>query len=226
MKLAGSVDLTFYMENPLRSKLWTHPLIRKWIQNDRTQLVQFDYCQFGERWMKPTQIMAFNNKDFNPSTGRRCKREWLDKTSICSKTGSAHEVLSGLVPGTNKFKTAVACPYPHPLCNYWAPTVCNPQRQVKAEGRATDSLERNPTAGSHDANSDGAANAGGLMAIQGVPVPDEHYRTHLPKHPGCLACTNCKMQITQRRDKVRERQRRRTKTIDWKLPGPDKDKHH
>ena len=132
MKHAENYNLPFYFENPLRSKLWIHPLIKKWASHPRTTTVVFDYCQFGEEWMKPTQIMVFNNKDFNPSTGRRCKPEWLDKTSICSKTCSSHEVLSGLVPGTNKFKTAVACPYPHPLCKYWAPTVCNPQRQVKA----------------------------------------------------------------------------------------------
>ena len=188
MKLAESVDLPFYLENPLRSKLWIHPLIRKWISNPRTNLVQFDYCQFGEQWMKPTQIMCFNNKDFNPSIGRRCKPTWHDKTSICSRTGKAHEVLKGLVPGTKTYKTAVACPYPHQLCEYWSPTLCNPKRQEKAQGGSF-IREDKLSAGSHDAN-----NAGGLSAhaIQCEPVPDDHYLTHLPKKPGGAACTNCR----------------------------------
>ena len=102
MKLAESVNLPFYLENPLRSKLWIHPLVRKWIQHPKTTLVQFDYCQFGENWMKPTQILAFNNAKFNTSISRRCKPTWLDSTSLCSRTGLAHEVLKGKVPGTNQ----------------------------------------------------------------------------------------------------------------------------
>ena len=34
--------LPFYLENPLRSKLWLHPLVRKWVQHKDTNTVVFD----------------------------------------------------------------------------------------------------------------------------------------------------------------------------------------
>ena len=67
--------------------------------------------------------------------------------------------------------------------------------------------------GGHDANA----------ALVGERPPPEHYLTHLPKHPGCAACMNCKMQKTQRRDKVREREKRRRQTVDLALPANKKD---
>ena len=80
----------------------------------------------------------------------------------------------------------------------------SPTRTLEAEHRFR---------GGHDANA----------ALVGVPPPPEHYMTHLPKHPGCAACMNCKMQKTQRRDKMREREKRRRQTVDLTLPANKED---
>ena len=46
-KLCEPYNMPFYIENPLRSKLWRHPLVMKRIRHTKTRLVVFDYCQFG-----------------------------------------------------------------------------------------------------------------------------------------------------------------------------------
>ena len=43
--------------------------------------------------------------------------------------------------------------------------------------------------------------------------PAAHYLTHLPKHPGCSACNNCKVQRKHCRDRGEARKRRSTTTI-------------
>ena len=40
-----------------------------------------------------------------------------------------------------------------------------------------------------------------INAVIATRPPDDHYLTHLPKHPGCEACNNCKVQRKARRDK-------------------------
>ena len=154
MKLAESVGLPFYFENPLRSKLWIHPIIKKWIRHHRTTTVQFDYCQFGLPWMKPTQILAYNNRDFNVSIGCRCAPKWKNGVCLCSRTGQPHEELKGLVPGTKQFKTAVACPYPQQFCELWAPVLTKPRRYDNdGESRGAASLLRaNPELKCHVIN--------------------------------------------------------------------------
>ena len=41
-----------------------HPLILKWMRHKHTTKVEFDYCQFGTAWRKPTSALAFNNIRF------------------------------------------------------------------------------------------------------------------------------------------------------------------
>ena len=47
MKLCERSNVPFYIENPQSSKLWMHPIIKKWVSNKSSHLVEFDYCQFG-----------------------------------------------------------------------------------------------------------------------------------------------------------------------------------
>ena len=42
--------------------------------------------------------------------------------------------------------------------------------------------------------------------------PADHYITHLPKHPGCKACMNCKVQRKHCRDKEKSRRRKLVET--------------
>ena len=183
--------------------------------------------------MKSTQILCCDNAAFNQSIGRRCTPKWSGETSLCSRTGEPHEVLKGLVPGTNKFKTAAACPYPEPLCEQWAPILTNSvplqmgEAKIARQGDLADP-------GAHDGHNNNynhdLQNPGGVeslyAALVGESPPPEHYKTHLPKHPGCLACICCKAQRTHRRDKVKERERRRKTTIDLTTPTPKKDQVH
>ena len=141
MRAASNRGLPFYLENPLRSKLWIHPLIRKWVEHPDTTTTIFDYCQFGEAWNKPTQILAGNNLRFCTSIARRCKMTWTGSgDSICSRTGVKHEKLKGFTdtPGEKKqYKTAKACPYPHALCKHWAPILAKPAMRRAAPPRGS-----------------------------------------------------------------------------------------
>ena len=42
MKDCERRGLPFYLENPLRSKLWLHPLVKKWVQHKQSDTVVFD----------------------------------------------------------------------------------------------------------------------------------------------------------------------------------------
>ena len=54
-----------------------------------------------------------------------------------------------------------------------------------------------------------------------APPPPEHYLTHLPKHPGCAACMNCKVQRKHCRDQTKARQRKKSETIKIDVPHVD-----
>ena len=119
MKHCEHCLVPFYLENPQRSKLWHHPIIRKWKHHKASQLVEFDYCQFGTDWKKTTTILSVGNLKFNVGKLVKCKLVWHDGCSICSRTGKPHEVLSGFVKGAPKgqYKTNRACPYPEAFCD-------------------------------------------------------------------------------------------------------------
>ena len=187
----------FYIENHQRSKLWMHPLIRKWVRHDNSQTVEFDYCQYAASWRKPTTILAFNNSHFNPSVSRKCRETWRGKSSICSRTGVPHVLLSGFVGGKAKgqYKTNAACPYPIAFCEEIAPILATPHRQK-------DSIYHSETM---------ALVAGPTVSMQ--RPPDDHYLCHLPKHPGCKACNNCKVQRKHCRDKVKAKKKKQATII-------------
>ena len=57
--------------------------------------------------------------------------------------------------------------------------------------------------------------------------PDDHYLTHLPKHLGCRACMNCKVQRKHCRDHNKRRQRKlveitKTPAVDAKIEDFEK----
>ena len=47
MKHCESNNVPFYLENPQTSRLWMHPIIRKWASHKSPHKVEVDYCQFG-----------------------------------------------------------------------------------------------------------------------------------------------------------------------------------
>jgi len=114
MKHCESSLVPFYLENPQMSKLWHHPLIRKWIHNPASQKVEFDYCQFGTEWKKSTTTLSVGNLKFHTGQTVKCKVVWHNGSSICSRTGKPHDALTGFINGAPKgqYKTNKACPYP------------------------------------------------------------------------------------------------------------------
>ena len=83
MRELARTGVPFYVENPLRSKLWSNPFIQKLLKDTRTSTIIFDYCQFGEKWQKSTQILAFNNKAFGGGLSRRCTPRKEGQETMC-----------------------------------------------------------------------------------------------------------------------------------------------
>ena len=197
VKHCESNDVPFYLENPQMSKLWMHPIIRKWASHKASHKVEFDYCQFETSWNKSTTIMSVGNIKFHTGKMKKCKVTWRGKESICSRTGKAHETLSGFINGAEKgqYKTNKACPYPAGFCKYVADLISQPSIHYNKKPK----LGENPRGE--------LAMVAGPKVSMDSPLAD-HYITHLPKHPGCKACMNCKVQRKHCRDHNKSRQRK------------------
>ena len=111
--------------------------------------------------------------------------------------------MSGFVDGAPKgqYKTNKACPYPPEFCTYVAEFIYEPSVQF--------------------AKKNGGTNTDDEKTITALPIgpavsmhapPPEHYLTHLPKHPGCKACMNCKVQRKHCRDLEKGRKRKMVTT--------------
>jgi hypothetical protein len=128
---------------------------------------------------------------------------WCDGSSICSKTGKTHVTLTGFTNGASKgqYKTNKACPYPPTFCSYIADLITGPEINYQKQ------LGENPKV---------AMPVGPKVSMD--KPPSDHYITHLPKHPGCKACMNCKVQRKHCRDQTKARTRKGTETI--KIDNP------
>ena len=93
-----------YLENPRTSRFWKLPWVLRLVAAGRAQLVDFDMCQYGTQWRKPTRLLVWNV----PTTIEllRCS----GKQGLCSRTHKPHLLLSGVAKG--RFLTAAAQVYP------------------------------------------------------------------------------------------------------------------
>jgi len=177
-----------------------HAIIKKWVQCGSAHLVRFDYCQFGTEWKKATTVLSVGNKNFHTGNSVRCDVTWKDDVSLCSKSGKPHTTLSGFIGDATKgqYKTNRACPYPVEFCTYVANFIAKPvvhfASRIK-KGEIQDNVEKIA-----------AMPVGPAVSMQAPPA--DHYLTHLPKHPGCKACMNCKVQRKHCRDHNKARQRK------------------
>ena len=96
--------------------------------------------------------------------------------------------MSGFVNGAQKgqYRTNKACPYPPDFCEYvseliYKPTVKFVTKKEYGENLGDDGMVITLN----------AMPVGPAVSMQ-APLAD-HYLTHLPKHPGCKACMNCKV---------------------------------
>ena len=201
----------FYLENPQPSKLRSHLFTKKWVEHPDSCKVDFDYCQFDTTWKKATSVLAFGNKKFNQSIRFKCKTTYDGGKSICSRTGKHHELLSGFNAGADKgqYKTNKACPYPQPFCDYFKVVLTEPEKPLLTTQQQPETAQEDvPALASNP-------------SISMERPPPEHYLTHLPKHPGCTACNNCKVQRKQCRDQVKARERRRSSIIKLNVTSSD-----
>ena len=105
------------IENPATSYLWQHPSIAGLLRLQNVVLVTLHYCQFGERWKKPTSLMVANAPAMH-AVALTCE----SSRGICSATGCHHIQLRGRDP-TGTFWTLRAQPYPTKLCQLIASTI-------------------------------------------------------------------------------------------------------
>ena len=91
-----------YLENPMCSRLWLCPMIRKLLQDTRVTVVKVDMCQYGTQWMRPTKLMVWNVNKFDML---RCRSR-----GVCDRTSKAHLVLTGI--SGKRFLTEHAQVYP------------------------------------------------------------------------------------------------------------------
>ena len=127
----------------------------------------------------------------------KCRETWVGNKYTCRRTGVQHELLAGFIKGKAKglYKTNKACPYHCTFCEHVAPILSQPKSLGKAFV------------------------AGPVVSME-RPL-DDHYLIHLPKHPGCKACNNCKVQRKHCRDKEKAKKRKLERSI--KL-SPSEDK--
>ena len=109
--------------------------------------------------------------------------------------------MSGFVNGAQKgqYKTNKACPYPLEFCEYVSELIYKPT--VKYATRIQNGENLNTVDGTLI-----AMPVGPVVSLQAPPA--DHYLCHLPKHPGCKACMDCKVQCKHCRDHVKGRQKK------------------
>ena len=102
--------VTFSLENPAGSALWSWAPLRRALRRVRAGTVLLDQCQYGTPYKKPTRF------DTNAAS-----LGVLAASCTCSRH---KEILQGLVkdPSTSKWrwKTALAARYPPRLCRSYA----------------------------------------------------------------------------------------------------------
>ena len=108
MVLCESLHVPYVLENPTSSYAWYMPPLVKFSNGYNPLFCYLDFCQFGERWKKPTTLL-YNFLDLS-DLNRQCQ----SKHGICSRTSRPHVRLAG-VDQAGVFMTLRAQPYPFPM---------------------------------------------------------------------------------------------------------------
>ena len=94
-----------YMENPRSSRVWLMAEIQELLEAELAFFVDFDMCQYGTAWKKPTRLLIWGVAPGSVTLKRCCA-----KGSICSRSGLKHQALTGCQRGG--FATTTAQVYP------------------------------------------------------------------------------------------------------------------
>ena len=108
MYLCELLRVPYVLENPQSSRCWQTPILKSCITGGRAKLVELHFCQFGERWRKPTSLLCYG-LDLK-QLGRCCKGTFTS----CSVNGKRHIPLHGIA-ADGRFMTLIAQPYPFQL---------------------------------------------------------------------------------------------------------------
>ena len=103
-----SMRCPFAFGNPELSYLWFTDEMIQLASNKHVRAARADFCLDGTPWKKPTTFLCgfCDVATIDAACHGRC----------CKRSGKKHVLLQGVDPSSGKFWTAVAEPYPRPLC--------------------------------------------------------------------------------------------------------------
>ena len=108
LRVCESMHVAYALENPLTSMAWEIDHMQLFLKTFTPFFAVLDFCQYGENWKKPTQIVT-KGWDSSPLC-RRCE----SVRGKCSRTHRQHIPLRG-VDYSGLFLTLRAQPYPWAL---------------------------------------------------------------------------------------------------------------
>lgn len=107
-RLCVQLHIPVALENPHTSRLWLTPQLRHLLNHKYCKWGYTDFCQDGTAWRKRTRILWAHVEL------RQALKHCVGKSGVCSRSHQRHEQLMGSANG--QFKTLLAQPYPHRLC--------------------------------------------------------------------------------------------------------------
>ena len=99
------------IENPATSLLFESRYLKPKLADACCTTCKLDFCGYKARWRKRTLLAAWHFPEIQEAC-RLCH----SSNHICSFSGKPHIILTGADPSSGRLWTAVAEPYPKPLC--------------------------------------------------------------------------------------------------------------
>ena len=87
-KLCESSDVPFDIENPQSSKLWMHPIIKKWVRHKSLHLVQLDYCQLARSGRSQPAFSRLATPTSTPASPCAAKHHGVREFPIVENLGN------------------------------------------------------------------------------------------------------------------------------------------
>ena len=113
-RLAIRCNVSWVIENPLTSRLWQVPEVKRLMGHALVQLCRYDFCAWGAPWRKATRLLSYCMPELH-AAAVHCN----STGGICSFSRKPHFILQGSDPA-GVFWTARSEPYPPRLCSCWA----------------------------------------------------------------------------------------------------------
>jgi hypothetical protein len=216
IEVAEKHGTRWYLENCKDSALWKASPIVRLSKRKRVTLTQFDYCQYGTEYMKPTKIMCWNNPHFGEEA-KTCNFGHHNQWRFI-RSGVRHVVLKGKnVDGS--WKTTATQAYPDQIADHLAKMITRAYIE-DSESESIEGADDKFEAAMHNEKFANVAMNHQKeflcvpIADGGDQIPASHYLTHFPKHPNCKICREqkCRGKGTGRSRKMRKLTRTRIRS--------------